>query len=250
MASNPQLKSTILALIPRPPLDTAVQALAAAAKKLRDAYPYSTSQTFPSSTSFSFGFGGAGSSVFAARPPSSMANFSRPSNPNTSPNSQQSGGMRDTYILSRIRPHITEFSSTALSYLSYYSLVSSNEHSQAQQLVGKDAPAHPSETFIYLAALVEHIISQPSLAQSSLISQMLPRLVQEWMAWVDRVDSHVNKEGGMFGMEVVQGWERTLDGFAAAKIEGENGEFKAIRDKWVAKVGWLVGRRVVYAMED
>ena len=70
------------------------------------------------------------------------------------------------------------------------------------------------------------------------------------MAWVDKVDSHVNKEGGMFRDEAVRGWVSTLDQFADAKVNGVSGELKKVRDKWVSKAGWLVGRREVYHMDD
>ena len=72
----------------------------------------------------------------------------------------------------------------------------------------------------------------------------MPRLAQEWNAWVDRVDRVVNREGGMFGQEVVRSWERGLDEFAGA-AEKESGlrNLRIVRDRWVAKVGWLVGRQ-------
>jgi len=118
---------------------------------------------------------------------------------------------------------------------------------------GKDA-AHPTETFMYLSTLTNHFLSQPPLAQAALAPQLMPRLLNEWMTWVNRVDSYVNKEAGMFGMEVAEGWVRALDGFATAKIHGAPadvvGGFGTVRDKWVAKLGWLVGRREVNQMDE
>jgi hypothetical protein len=114
---------------------------------------------------------------------------------------------------------------------------------------------HPTETFAYLSTLTNHFISQPQLAQQLLSAELMSRLVEEWLAWVAKVDAYVNKEGGMFGKEVVKGWERTLDEFAAAKVLTINGEFEAgmrtIRDRWVSQVGWLVGRDFQnHAMEE
>jgi len=66
------------------------------------------------------------------------------------------------------------------------------------------------------------------------------------------VDTVVNNEGGMFGGETVKGWEKGLDEFADAKgMEGVPGWqcMKEIREKWVGKVGWLVGRRAVGGMD-
>jgi hypothetical protein len=60
--------------------------------------------------------------------------------------------------------------------------------------------------------------------------------------WVDKVDELVNKQGGMFGSETVRSWERELDEMAAADAPAVSNEMRTIRDSWVSKVGWLVGR--------
>lgn len=99
---------------------------------------------------------------------------------------------------------------------------------------------------MFLAALTSHILSQPPLTRSSLAPLLLPRLSEEWKAWVDRVDQVVNREGGMFGSETVRSWERGLDEYAQAKDNGLE-VLRQIRDHWVVKVGWLVGRQ---AMEE
>ena len=71
---------------------------------------------------------------------------------------------------------------------------------------------------------------------------LLPRLLVEWQAWIRQVDSIVNEQGGMFGGETVRGWERSLDTFAEAKEHGLEA-LREVRDRWVHRVGWLVGRR-------
>lgn len=56
----------------------------------------------------------------------------------------------------------------------------------------------------------------------------------------------------MFGGETVKGWEKGLDEFADAKngAEGAGWEcMKVVRDRWVQRVGWLVGRRAVGGMD-
>jgi hypothetical protein len=66
------------------------------------------------------------------------------------------------------------------------------------------------------------------------------------------VDVIVNQEGGMFGGETVKGWERGLDEFADAKGGAEGAGWdcmKEIRERWVGKVGWLVGRRPAVGMD-
>jgi hypothetical protein len=47
----------------------------------------------------------------------------------------------------------------------------------------------------------------------------------------------------MFGGETVRSWERALDELAGAKGNGLEA-FRQIRDTWVSKVGWLVGRQL------
>ncbi len=86
------------------------------------------------------------------------------------------------------------------------------------------------------------MLSQPPLTQSSLVPTILPRLLEEWRAWVNRVDEVVNQQGGMFGQETVRRWEKGLDELAEAKGNGLEG-MRELRDRWVSKVGWLVGRQ-------
>lgn len=243
--AQPALKSIILPLIPRPTLETAIQALAQSAKKLRDAYPYSNISAFSQSgPSTSFGVG-------------------RTSNQPTFPNPHHgNGGMRDSYIVSRLRPHISEFVSACMSYLPYFSHIpvspttgashsnsSSQSHSATLQVLHKDK-FHPSETFIFLSAVTNHLLSQPVLTQSSLAPLLLPRLSEEWIAWVDRVDEVVNRQGGMFGSETVRSWERGLDEFVDNKGPEAAAVLRAVRDRWVTKVGWLVGRIVQHPMDE
>lgn len=247
---QPSLKSLILPLIPRPTLDTAIQALEQSARKLRDAYPYSNTPAFSSvsaTTSLGFGFG---------------FNSQRSGyGPNMDDDQRNSGandgsGMRESYILSRLRPHIHEFVSACMSYVPYFSYVSCTQgasqqsdswprgHSAVLQSQHKDK-SHPSETFIFLSALTAHITCQPPLTQASLAPLLLPRLSKEWVAWVDRLDQMVNQEGGMFGGETVRSWEKTLDEFAEARGPEGWSVMREVRDRWVAKVGWLVGRNVL-----
>lgn len=250
ITTHPSLKPTILSLIPRPSLDTAIQAIISASRKLHDAYPYSngeqsTSFGFTPGISSSARAGGFGSTGFGFGQPSSFGQQ----------NPLNSGGMREEYIVSRLRPHITDFVSACTSYLPYFSYISASHdtpthvqapshtqsHAAALQSQHKDK-SHPSETFQFLYSLTTEILSQPTLTQSSLVPLLLPRLADEWRAWVNRVDEVVNRQHGMFGKEVVESWERGLDEFAQAKGNGLEA-MQAVRDQWVSKVGWLVGRQ-------
>ncbi|EMD41971.1 hypothetical protein CERSUDRAFT_102357 [Gelatoporia subvermispora B] len=246
ISAQPSLKSTILSLIPRPTLDTALQALADSAQKLRNAYPYSNTPFSQPGASTTFGFG--------ASRPTSGGSFG---NPAQVTGSSTFGGMREEYVLSRLRPHIADFVSACFSYLPYFSYVTTpiptslsaksrsqshaQSHASALQSQHKDK-SHPSETYLLLSALLSHVLSQPPLTQSSLVPLVLPRLTEEWRAWTNHVDEVVNRQGGMFGQETVRTWERGLDEFAQAKGNGLD-VMRQIRDEWVSKVGWLVGRQ-------
>ena len=259
ISAQPSLKPLILPLIPRPTLDTAVQALEQSARKLREAYPYSNVTSFApgtsTMTSFSFASGITNYRTTPGGPPSG---FGRPDQQNHSGASD--GGMRESYILSRIRPAIHDFVSACMSYVPYFSYASpssplhvdsgsSQSLSTVLQLHHRDK-AHPSETFIFLSTLSNQILSQPLLTQSSLAPLLLPRLIQEWQAWMDWIDEVVNQEGRMFRVDTVRSWERGLDEFAEAKGPEGWQDMRKVRDQWVAKVGWMVGRKAPYLMEE
>ena len=161
----------------------------------------------------------------------------------------QQSGMRDQYILSRIRPHIDEFVSTALSYMPYFSLASEPSNDNAIGAQRDKVFAHPSETFAYLSALTNHLIGQPQLCQSALAPLILPRLIKEWMAWVERIDTML-KGGSMIGSNVAESWLSALDRYAECNIAGIAGEaafgLKSVRDRWITVAGWLVGRAVPF----
>ncbi|KAK0198197.1 hypothetical protein F5146DRAFT_1099985 [Armillaria mellea] len=217
--AQPTLKSIILPLIPRPTVQVALNALSDSAKKLKDAYPYSNGSSFGAGSSNNkvSVFGGSGA-TFGNFVPSS------------------GGGMRDDYIVSRLRPHITEFAAACI------------PNATTLRALHKDK-SQPAETFLFLSALTTHLLSQPPLALASLVPLLLDRLIKEWNAWVDRVDAIVNREGGMFGSETVSTWARSLDDFAGSKDERCAAAMRLVRDTWVAKVGWLVGRTMQHAME-
>ncbi|TRM60237.1 hypothetical protein BD626DRAFT_407898 [Schizophyllum amplum] len=211
VTQQPQLKRTILNLIPRPTLESALQTLATAAKKLSDSYPYSGPQA-PAPT---FGFGASAPSPFAQP--------------------QQHQPMRESYITDRLRPHVDEFVSACTSYLPYFSYTTTPAPGKP-----KEKP-HAMETYLFLEALTQHVYAQQPLSQASLAQAFLPRLMEEWAAWVEGVDEVVNRQGGMYGSDVVRSWERGLDYFAGRDGEWSQG-MRGVRNRWVVKVGWLVGR--------
>ena len=237
LREQPGLKPLVLSLLPRPTLETALEALALASKTLREAYPYSAPSPVPSS---SFGFGNAVAASSSRGMNTGFGSQSQQSSQTNPPN----GGMRESYVISRLRPHISEFVSACYSYLPYFSYLPPASNSPQSQLSAIKPPA--AETFTFLCTLTSHLFSQPQLTQNELCPLITPRLLEEWGAWVNRVDEVVNRQGGMFSGEVARGWERSLDEFA---VKGGYG-MREIRDRWVAKVGWLVGRRAMVNMDE
>jgi len=272
ISKHPGLKSIILPLIPRPTVDAAVQAINAAAKKIRDAHPYS--QPSPPSVGFGFGFGGS-------QPNRSGISFgsAHPSSSSSGPSKDSASGMRDGYVQNRLRPVVAEFASTSRSYLSYFTSETSTQQSSAASSHSPSASqsvAHPAETFIYLHTLTLHIMRLSSQARGLIVREhdtLLFKVQAEWRAWLDRIDVHVNRSGGMYGSETVRTWERGLDELVALEHEtpalAEEADqssasgsrtrpqqqrhqqqqqsdrpMRMLRDAWVTKVGWLIGRRL------
>lgn len=149
--------------------------------------------------------------------------------------------MRDEYVVSRLQPHVQDYVSTCFSYLRYFSSTSTGAQGGGVSTPVPKDKAHVTEAFAFLQALTSHVLSQPPLTQSQLAPQLLPRLLEEWRAWVDIVDDLVNRQFTMFGAAEAHGWLRALDEYAEAKGHGLEG-FKEVRDRWVQKVGWLTGR--------
>ncbi|KAH9175442.1 hypothetical protein EDB89DRAFT_1947081 [Lactarius sanguifluus] len=239
-------------------LETALQALTQSAKRLRDAYPYSNHPPSQISltTALGFGFGSSHPSKPTSCSSSSSLGFGSHV-PQSSFGvssfaiSDSTSGMREEYVVSRLRPHVNDFVSSFQSYLPYFSQRASNtnpQSSETSQPPRRDR-CPPTETFFFLQSLTSHILAQPPLTQATLVPLILSRLLEEWKAWAEHVDDVVNRHAGMFGEETVRGWERVLDEFADAKGNGLEA-LREVRDSWIAKVGWLVGRVGHTMMED
>ena len=56
-------------------------------------------------------------------------------------------------------------------------------------------------------------------------SSSSPALLQEWKAWVKRVNGLL-KQGGMIGSGVAESWIRALDIYAEAKVGGVDEDLK------------------------
>src|ERR1700761_7708752 len=158
---QPEIKSALVTLMPRPSLESALQLLNQAAARLREAHPFSAAPTRPSSRGQ------------IARTSHLQYEFSQIPNRDTS---------RDAYTQSWITPHLTEFVTTVVSSLPFFSLrptaLSLSTH------LSRQVKIHPSETFSYLAAVTRILLSFPQSTQMSLGSMLTARLIDEWNAWL------------------------------------------------------------------
>lgn len=219
LKDNPSLKSNVLSHMPRPSLESALQALSQSSSKLKNALPYSSS---------GFAFGSSSGSTGVPR----IGLFSAP---------METPSMRDSYVQSRIAPHLTEFTTNVQSVLPFFSLL---PLSFSSRNMSQDLKVHPSETFTYLSAVTRELLSLPPICHTTLRSTLTPRLLNEWKAWLNRVDDHVNNQAGMFGLGTLKIWESELDEFASNTIAAGLGlgDLKQIRDTWIVRLGFLVGR--------
>ncbi|CAG7850325.1 SubName: Full=Uncharacterized protein {ECO:0000313/EMBL:CCA70924.1} [Serendipita indica DSM 11827] len=307
LEKDPSVTKLLISVIPRPSADMAREAIVQATKKLRDAVPYSAASSARSnggaSTSASaLGLTSAGgNSLGLSASGSTSLGFGAlslgsstigldfgfgPSAATPSANSAVSSGQRDAYVLDRLRPAIQDFLSTVHAYLPYFSLtvtpvtLSSLQDKPKPTLPPKEQP-HPNETFIVLSSLTNGLISLPPKAIAALKEQstLVEKVVKEWEAWLDHLDTAVNQNGEMFSGEQARSWIQALDSFAAGTAASSVGfgvsssssfggwgssssslgwgmssksaslsesnvpEMKGIRDAWVRRVGWLVGRQ-------
>jgi len=227
----PQIKPTLLSLIPRPTAETTRDAILDAVKKLREAVPYSaTLSTSSPSTPQIPGtpIGTSGNSLglgfaFGAATASTANSAFGVASVRPSPTPQQ----RDSYILNRLRPAVQTFTTTVASYLPYFSLVPTpvtlaslqQQNRQPQQShMNSKRPSH-SETFTVLSTLTSSLLTLPPAAAQALKQQsdLHSRVVTEWKAWLDSLDGYVNREGGIFGRDMAQSWVAALEAFSVGK---------------------------------
>lgn len=233
LAQMPQIKPTLLSLIPRPTAETTRDAILDAVKKLREAVPYSAtlSTSSPStpqmpgtptgSSGNSLGLGFVFGAATAPPPTSSFAFGAASLRP--SPTPQQ----RDSYVLNRLRPAIQAFTTTVTSYLPYFSLVPApvtlaslqQRNRQPQHPHVNNKPPSHLETFTVLSTLTSSLLTLPPAAALALKQQsdLHSRVVTEWKAWLDSLDGHVNREGGIFGRDMAQSWLTALEAFSVGK---------------------------------
>lgn len=251
IASHPELKPTIHALIPPPEVSFAIQVLDEKLERLIEAvpigaHPSSSAPTQPSRpVGASFGFGS-----------------SRPTT---------NGTVSDGYLLNRLRMPLTEFTNVALTYLPYFI---------APRQTDKP-PTHPSTSFQYLSHLTNIIITRilpimPPSTSATLapLTTLLTALQNAWETWLAQISEHVNAHAGMYAASMAESWIQGIESLAAqaerlarpasppvasrsgnSHTTGSESQGKGPADnlargmrhlarEWVRQVGWLIGRSV------
>lgn len=207
LKEQPSLKDTILPLIPRPTLETAVHALAQSAKRLNDAQPFATKHT-ANTRAYILGRLQTQIGDYESIWTSYLPYFS------CMPSSVQ---------------HTSSTSSTGQAH--------GNPHFQ---LNSRDK-FHPAETFSFLQAVTTHIFNQFPEAQDELVKRLLPTLSEEWRMWVTRLDEQINGQSRIVGSDVVRTWRRGLKDLVEGAVRSQDATkaMKEVRDKWESSVGWL-----------
>ncbi len=207
LKEQPSLKDTILPLIPRPTLETAVHALAQSAKRLNDAQPFATKHT-ANTRAYILGRLQTQIGDYESIWTSYLPYFS------CMPSSVQ---------------HTSSTSSTGQAH--------GNPHFQ---LNSRDK-FHPAETFSFLQAVTTHIFNQFTEAQDELVKRLLPTLSEEWRMWVTRLDEQINGQSRIVGSDVVRTWRRGLKDLVEGAVRSQDATkaMKEVRDKWESSVGWL-----------
>lgn len=208
---QPNLKSVILPLIPRPAIEDAFEALKQSVKKLHDAIPFSNAH--PYSTHYTFGT------------PQPV--------------------MRNDYILGRLRPHILDFVALCLSYFSYFSYkypaststTKDTSTVQSNFTFQKDK-FQPAETFAFLSTVTKLIIDQPVLVLSELEPLILPRLSEEWKLWIENLDRHANREGNIVAPSISRTWEVEIEKLDDGKAPGISRLMRDVAQHFPLKQGW------------
>lgn len=207
LKEQPSLKDTILPLIPRPTLETAVHALAQSAKRLTDAQPFATKHT-ANTRGYILGRLQTHIGDYESIWTSYLPYFS-------------------------CMPPSVQHSSSASS--------AGQTHGTPHQQLNSRDKFHPAETFSFLQAVTSHILSQFPEAQDELVKRLLPALAVEWKMWVTRLDEQVNGQSRIVGSDVVRTWRRGLKDLVegSARNQDATKTMKEVRDKWESSVGWL-----------
>lgn len=255
IASHPDLKPVIHALVPPPEVSFAIQVLDEKVQRIVEAVPIGahvatatpqTSTARPIGAAFGFG------STRSAAP--------------------TNGTVSDGYILNRLRIPLTEFTNVALTYLPYFITARETD----KQPSPPTSPPHPSISFQYLSHLTTLIITRifPILPPTALhspptlppLDTLLTALATAWDTWLAHISDHVNARAGMYPASMAEGWIagiETLTGqaerlFRSGKPSAQGPDpttkpgpaerlakqLRMLGNEWVRQVGWLIGRSV------
>ncbi|WFD33537.1 hypothetical protein MCUN1_000350 [Malassezia cuniculi] len=174
-----------------------------------------------------------------------------------------SGSVREQYVWGRVRAPLAELASMLAGLLPLFAASSSRRE-----------PVHPATAFAFLHMVTTRVLqlermlppgdmpvrSSGSFAQlvpqraagdspDALASMVFPELMRKWELWLTTVDAAVNREGRMYGHDVVVSWMRGLHALgpqndAVPPVEGAMRLcLGSLLDKLQGSLGWLIGMR-------
>jgi hypothetical protein len=161
-------------------------------------------------------------------------------------------GLRDTYILGRVRVPLEEYVNDTKSFLATFC-----PPTLPSSVPDPDDIHHPSTTFALLHALtssirrLEHAL--PS-GPSSLSTHLLPYAINAWHIFLTRLNAAVNIEGRVLSANLLKSWLGRLDELCVPSpgvLEGTRKEgaarkaLEGVRERIRREVGWLVGIKEV-----
>lgn len=171
------------------------------------------------------------------------------------------GSARDQYVWGRVRAPLAALASTLAGVLPLFAASSSRRE-----------PVHPATAFAFLHMVTLRVMQLERLlpagerardadafadmvparaaadSPDALASMVFPALLREWQHWLSAVDTAVNRDGRMYGHDVVTAWMRGLQALGPVDdaLPTEGAMRAALGDvlgRLQCSLGWLVGIR-------
>ena len=174
-------------------------------------------------------------------------------------------GLDQSRAWARAQDDVSEFCRTASTYVSFFT----SPPSKASQ------PLDPQtlQTLLYIITSnvysLLHLVPPGIQIGTPSVKSLLDLgilIVKSWIDWVAGISVEVNQNGGMYPRSLVEGWATNLDAVAQYRslttvvptsyenvplatsplVESLQSALAPIFDKFIAEVGWLIGRNVAY----
>jgi hypothetical protein len=207
LKKNPTLKGTLLPLIPRPTVESAIRILFRSAEKLTQAYPYSING--PQST--------MRADYISSRLQQHVADY-----------------------VSTCMSYFTYFSCIPPSPQTAAPSPGSSQNPIATPTPSLHKVASPPyETFLFLKAVTDQILKQPPPSRDELLKSLVDRLKVEWQAWHSKTQ-HDIEQGRIYGTEILQKYAHGLASLSDSASGTTLGPtMSTVRNDLMGKNHWL-----------